>query len=227
MKPFILIILIQFLFIISDAQEKSSFVALRSGTSFSLGEYSSKDPDKGSFAQVGFNMTLEGAWFFNKWIGIGASAGLNLHPIDASELASAKFNNDAFMTSLVIRSDPFQVLTFMAGPFAHLSLGHDVLLTGKVLCGAIRASTPYQLYKAEYYMIGPRWYEITRARDWEMSFLAGLGIRYDISGCIGVIFDTDFTYNQCKFGFVTSEGIRTDYKKVIFLNTTLGINIAL
>jgi hypothetical protein len=227
MKPFILIILIQSLFIFSKAQEKSSFVALRSGTSFPLGEYSSKDPDKGSFALVGFNVTLEGAWFFNRWIGIGASAGLDLHPIDASELASAKFSNDAFMTSLVVRSDPFQVLTFMAGPSTHFSLGRDVLLTGKLLCGAIQASTPYQLYKAEYFMIGPRWYEITSARDWEMSFLAGLGIRYDISGCIGVIFDTDFTYNKCEFGFVTSEGLRTDNKKVIFLNTTLGISIAL
>jgi hypothetical protein len=89
----------------------------------------------------------------------------------------------------------------------------------------IQASTPYQLYKAEYFMIGRYWYEITSSWDWEVSFLAGIGVRCDISDCIGIVFDTDFTYNQCEFGFITYNGSKTEHKKILFLNSTLGIVI--
>ncbi|MCX6235046.1 MAG: hypothetical protein NT175_10060 [Bacteroidetes bacterium] len=227
MKPILITILFSFNILSVFAQEKSSFVAVRSGVSCPLGAYYSADLQEGSFTMAGFNATLEGAWFFKRWLGVGASAGLNLHPIDAGALATATMASDAFMTNLSVRSDPFRVLTFMAGPYACLDLRKNFSLTCKLLGGMIQASTPYQLYKAEYFMIGRYWYEITSSRDWEVSFMAGIGVRYDVSDCIGIMFDTDFTYNQCEFGFITYNGSITEHKKILFLNSTLGIIIIL
>jgi hypothetical protein len=227
MKSILIAILFSFNILLVFSQGKSSFVALRSGVSCPLGAYYSADLQEGSFAMAGFNVTLEGAWFFKRWLGVGASAGLNLHPIDAGALATATLASDASMANLSVRSDPFRVLTFMAGPFARFDLRKNFSLTGKLLGGILQASTPYQLYKAEYFMIGRYWYEITRSKDWEVSFLTVIGVRYDVSDCIGIIFDTDFTYNQCEFVFITYNGSRTEYKKIVFLNTTLGIIIDL
>jgi hypothetical protein len=227
LKRINLLILILLFSLVSGAQKKPSFVALRSGFSFPLGEYHSIDLTDGSFATPGFNVTLEGAWFFIKWLGIGGSAGLNLHPVDVSNLAKEKLMNDSFLTSLIVRSDPYRVITLMAGSFVQYDLKGDFSLTGKLLGGVIQAATPYQLYKADYFMVGQQWYEITSAWDWKPSFLAGAGVKYQIRSCFTVTFDTDFTYNQCEFGFNTYNGVRIDHRKIIFMNTTLGISINL
>jgi hypothetical protein len=75
-------------------------------------------------------------------------------------------------------------------------------------------------------MIGKNWYEVTSAGDYEGSFLAGAGLRYDLNDCIGIVLNSDFTYNVMDFNFLLSDGsIRTDEKVVAFVNLAAGIVI--
>ncbi len=97
------------------AQEKKSFIAIRGGASIPFGKYHSTSLEEGSFTQTGFNVSLEGAWFFLPKFGVGASTGINLHPVDVSALGWEVVQNDPFMEDVYIRSDPYQIITAMGG----------------------------------------------------------------------------------------------------------------
>jgi hypothetical protein len=207
-----------------SAQQKQSFIGLQAGPSFPVGKFSAKKLPDGGFAQTGFSTSLEGAWFFIPWLGIGASAGMHFHPVDVGTLGYEKVVTDPFMNDVYIRSDPYRSYTLYTGIFFRIPLVQRLSLTAKALGGAMFTQSPYQLYKAEYEMIGEKWFEITSAGDFEGSFLAGAGLKYELKNCIGFSLSSEFTYNTMDFDFELSDGsIRTDKKVVGFVNIVLGI----
>jgi hypothetical protein len=208
-------------------QDKPSFIAIRSGISVPFGKYHEKSLDGGSFTLTGFNVAAEGAWFFNPEFGVGASIGMNMHPVDVRLLGYEKVQSDPFLSDLYIRSNPYLMITAMGGLYTQLPLMKKLSFTGKALCGLLYGETPYQLYKPEYFMVGPDFYEITPSKDWKFSWQAGIGLKYDITPCYGLVFDTDLVLDKLSFGFDTSTGVRTDVKTISFFNTTLGVRFNL
>ena len=226
MKRTLASILFIFMAIAMTAQQKASFISLQAGASIPVGKFHATELPDGGFARTGFSGSLEGAWFFKSWLGAGAAAGLQLHPVDVVKLAEEKLSGNAFMTGLSIRSEPWMSVSLYAGLYFQFPLVQKLKVTAKALGGMIYAQTPYQLYKAEYFMIGKNWYEVTSAGDYEGSFLAGAGLRYDLNDCIGIVLNSDFTYNVMDFNFLLSDGsIRTDEKVVAFVNLAAGIVI--
>lgn len=225
----------QFLFLIAlilgitsiEAQDKPSFVGIRSGVSIPYGKYHATDLDGGSFTTAGFNVSAEGAWFFHPKFGVGASVGLNFHPVDVYRLGWEKVQQDLFLEDLYIRSDPYMIITAMAGFYTQLPIVKKFSFTGKLLGGLLYGRTPYQLYKPEYFLVGPPYYEITSAVDYKFSWQAGIGFRYDISPCFGLVLDTDIFYDKLVFGFNTALGTRYDEHIISFINTTLGVRFDL
>ena len=209
------------------AQDKPSFVGIRSGISIPIGKYHATTLDGGSFTTVGFNVSAEGAWFFTPKFGIGASAGLNYHPVDVYRYGWAIVQEDPFLQDVWIRSDPYQIITAMAGLYTQLPIKGKFWFTGKLLGGLLHGKTPYQLYKPEYFITGPEYYEKTSAKDFKFSWQAGIGFRYDISPCFGLVFDSEIFYDKLTFGFQTGSGIRYDEHIISFINTTLGIRFNL
>ena len=53
------------------AQQKPSFIGIQAGTSIPVGKFHGTELNEEGFAQAGFNASLEGAWFFKPWIGLG------------------------------------------------------------------------------------------------------------------------------------------------------------
>jgi hypothetical protein len=207
-----------------SAQEKSSFIGIQLGPSFPVGGFHTKQLPEGGFALTGLNTELEGAWFFRSWVGVGASFCMNLHPVDAGTLGNEKLKENEFLTSLIIRSNPYLSLALYPGLYFKFPVAPKFYITAKAAGGLMYAQTPYQLYKAEYYMIGKNWYEVTSAGDYEWSFLAGAGLRYDLNDLIGFTLQGDFTYNVMDFTFISSGGTeRTDEKVLSFVNLTGGI----
>jgi len=224
MKKTIILLVCMIFSAVIIAQEKPSFIGLSLGPSFPTAGFHSKELPEGGFALTGLDITLEGAWFFKPWIGAGGSACMNLHPVDAGALGSAKLAGNPYMTSLIIRSDPWLSLSLNAGLYFRFPLTEKISFTAKATGGVIYGRTPYQLYKAEYYMIGKNWYEVTSAGDYEASFLAGGGLRYDLNDHIGFSLQGDFTYNVMDFNFITSDGtVRTDEIVMSFVNLGAGI----
>ncbi len=111
--------------------------------------------------------------------------------------------------------------------YVKLPIFYKLSFTGKLLCGLLYGKTPYKLYKADYYFVGRLYHEITSAQDWKFSWQAGIGFRYNISPCFGLVLDTDLFYDQLAFDFQTSSGIRTDERVISFINTTLGVQFDL
>jgi len=221
------IFIIVFLAISLNAQKKPSFIGIRGGASIPFGKYHSTSLDDGSFTQTGFNVSVDGAWFFKPKFGIGASAGINLHPVNVSALGWEIKTNDQFMEDIYIRSDPYQIITAMGGFYVNLPIYRKFSFTGKLLGGLLYGKTPYKLYKADYFFIGRLYHEITPAKDWKFSWQAGVGFRYNISPCFGLVLDADLFYDQLSFNFNTSSGTRTDTRIISFVNTTLGIQFDL
>jgi hypothetical protein len=228
MKKSVLALLLLGLALILPAQEKPSFVSLSAGTSLPVGGFRDKTLPDGGFAQAGLSTTIEGAWFFKPWLGVGGYAGLVLNPVDVVTLGYEKAASDPFINEAFVRSDPFFTSSFYAGLFFQVPLIRRLSFTGKALGGLIYATTPYQLYKADYFMIGYKWFEVTSAEDFEGSFLAGAGLRYDMKNCLGFVLNSEFTYNKCEFDFMIPGGdIRTDQKVISIVNITLGLLIKL
>jgi hypothetical protein len=209
------------------AQKKPSFFSVRAGTSIPYAEYCQKNMEKGSFTLTGANVSAEGAWFFMNKLGVGASAGVNLHPVDVGVLGWEKVQSDPFLSDVYIRSDPYLIITIMTGIYTQIPIKHKFHLTGKVIGGILWGKTPYQLYKPEYFITGPDYYEITSSVDWKISWQAGAGIRYDLSSCFGLVLDADILYDRLGFIFNSGSGSYTSNKTISFINTTLGVRFNL
>ena len=209
------------------SQSNPSFVGIRSGASFPIAKYHASSLDLGSFAMTGFNVTAEGAWFFNPRFGVGGAFGWNEHPVDIGSLGWAKVQADPFLMDVYIRSEPYQVATTMIGMYTQLPVFGKFYFTGKILGGYLWGKTPYQLYKPTYFFTGPDYFEITSAYDWKLSWQAGIGIRYNISPCFGLVFDSDIIYDKLTFNFNTSSGVREDERIISIVNTTLGVRFNL
>ncbi len=225
-KILLVAVLITSLSFVLTAQDKPSFIGLKAGASFPVGKFHSKELPDGGFALTGFGTSIEGAWFFKSWLGVGASAALDLHPVDVIALAREKVSADHFMNSLTILSDPYISISIYSGLYFHFPVVQRLSLTAKALGGVIYVQTPYQLYKADYYLIGEHWFDVTSSGDYKASFLAGAGLRYDLNDYIGLSLNSEFTYNQMEFDFIESDGsVRTDERTVSFVNLMAGIVI--
>lgn len=224
MKRIFTCLLFTILMLAVSAQERSAFVALQAGPSFPVGKYKAKNLTEGSFAEAGFSASVEGAWFFKPWLGFGGQCGMHFHPVDVRALGYEKVKEDPFMNDVYIRSDPYRNYTFYAGLYFQKPVIQRLSATAKALGGLLYSQTPYQLYKADYFMIGEKWFEITSAGDLEASFLVGAGLKYELKDCIGFVLNAEFTFNEADFEFVNTAGqIRTDKKVIAFINLQAGI----
>ncbi|MDO9511423.1 MAG: hypothetical protein Q7J34_06670 [Bacteroidales bacterium] len=209
------------------AQSNSRYISIRSGLSLPMMDYSSYSLDEGCFTSIGFNVSADATWYFYKGFGIEFSGGLNLHPVEVGVLGYEIVVNDPFMSDTYIRSEPYKVLTAMAGPAYHFQIYDKLSISTKLLFGVAEAKTPHQIHKPVYLPLGPEIYEVGSSIDRQFSWIAGAGVRYDITNCYGLIFNTEMTSRKFGFGFNTPTGIRTDYKVISFINFTLGVQFNL
>lgn len=210
---------------VASAQDLKSFFGVRSGISFPVGDYSATDLERGSFAQPGFNVNAEGAWYFSKYLGAGFTAGLNLHPVDVASLGRAQVNREPFLTDVVIRSEAYRVINLMPAIYGACRITGNFTVNGKIGAGLLYAQTPYQLYKPDYYLLPDKWEEVTSASDQKFSWQAGIGITWKISSCLGLTLQSDVMYDMLEFTFNTASGPRTDKRQIAMINLLAGFNI--
>lgn len=223
---FTLLLLLVLLNIFS--QDKPSFIGINAGTSIPVGKFHGNELPDGGFAQTGFNASLEGAWFFRTWLGVGASAGTSIQPVDVGSLGYEKMKENPFLNALIIRSDPYLTFSLYTGLYFNVPLAGKFSFTAKAAGGILYAQTPYQLYKAEYELIGKNWYEISSAGDFEGSFVAGAGVSYDLNNYMALALNSEFTFNECDFNFSSPDGtVRTDQQVIAFINLNLGVILKL
>ena len=209
------------------AQSLQVDLALQSGVSMPLFEFAGSNLQDGSFTLPGFTGSAETILVLNgTWEGV-VQAGLQLNPVDVGLLGARKVAADPFLEDLYIRSDPFRVIHLLAGPGYRKQLGKSFRIDGQVTAGVFFSSTPYQLYKSEYFQVGPPFFEITSSRDVSFAYGAGLRLVYDISPCYQVGFTNQLMHSTASFQFITNAGIRTDVRNITIWNSSLSLILKL
>lgn len=205
--------------------QQDIYISLNSGVSFPVGQFSGTTLNEDSFAKPGISFGAEAVWFFHPFIGIGIEGNINNNPLDVTKLTSEKFKEDPFLEELSIRSESFKTTTFSGGVFGRYGINKKWTAHVKILAGFMRCHTPYQLYRTQYFQVGPTYYEITSSRDDAFVLIPGIGIQYLFSRGIGFKLDGEFQSQQMSFPFQTSSGITHKERKVSYFQLILGMLI--
>jgi len=214
--------------ITASADGGKSFVSLRTSFSIALGDYGKNDLDKGCFTTSGMSFGAEGAWFFMKNLGVGLDVNYSLHSVDAIALATEKVRVDQFVLDMTVRSEPYSILTIMSGFYYSLELTEKLSLQPKLIGGIMFGKTPFQLFEPTFFYLGPSYYKVTSSRDYGFALKTGLLIKYDLSNCIAIGINADFTYSRLIFGFKTAGGNHEDRERNIsYLDLGIGLIIKL
>ncbi len=223
------VFVLSFLFILNQLQAQSlqSDIHLRAGLSQPILKYASTNLSEGGFTSSGFSGSLAINSLINNKIGLHIQGGLQLHPLDVSELGYALVQSDPFLTDVYIRSEPYRIIHFTAGPVYRMKLLKNTSLDMRLMGGIFNSYSPYQLYKPVYYLHGPPYYEITTSLSRTFAYGGGLSIIQNLGGCYYLALETDFLYSKAQFQFYGSGGLRTDSQHISFINTHISLHIVL
>jgi len=203
------------------------FVSLNSGVTLPVQKFATNNLDDGSFADPGLSFGGEVVWYFMPNLGFGVEGNINNNPIDVSALTQEKLNEDSFLEELSIRAESFSTSTITAGIYGKYPLNSRFWVGGKIMAGWIRCHTAYQLYRTQYYQVGPTYYEITSSRDDAFLIVPGIGITYLFPRGIGFKMEGAFVSKQMAFPFQTSQGLVYKERQVSYLQVMLGLVIGI
>ncbi|HLN54078.1 MAG TPA: hypothetical protein VK212_10250 [Lentimicrobium sp.] len=202
-------------------------LSLQAGISTPLLDFRSSDLSRGSFALTGFagsiklQCPVKGNW------GAFVQSGIQLNPINVSVLGYEKVKADPFLDDLYIRSDPFKTIEITGGPTYKMQILQKLSLEAKLDAGLMMASTPYQLNKPSYFIVGPAFFEITPSTDYCFTYGGGISFIYAISPCYSIGVNSQYLQAHGKFKFIQGQSIRTDERNINLWNNNLSIIVKL
>ncbi len=198
------------------------------GTSVPVLAYAAPSLEKGCFTTTGFaanvavSTTLVGSW------GLMATGGFYLHPVDVGYLGYEKVQSDPFLMDVTIRSEPYRLMSLMAGPMYRKHVGNGLNLQLAAMMGLFSSRTPHQIYKPQYFLVGPEFFEITSSLDRSFAWGAFASMSYAITPCYFIALETSFLQSNAAFQFYTGSGnLRTDHRTLSMLNIALALQLKL
>jgi len=207
-----------------DAQNSRVVIGFQSGVSFPLGYYASKSLGLGSFALPGWNASLNADVRIFPKLGIRLKSDFYLHPVDVTNLANEKVIADPFISQLVIRSEPYRLITVAAGPQIRKEIYQWLQFQGYLGMGVMWGRTPYQLYKPVYFLTGPPYYEITSSHSHNIMVEGSTGMRIAINPYTGILMNGGMKYSRMHYGFYSAAGYRVDVRTVWLFDITAGLS---
>lgn len=223
--PILLILFVNSFYI--NAQPLQLDLAFQSGISIPLFDYSATNLQKGCFTLPGFTGSTEVKLLVDdNWSG-ALMAGFQLNPVDVGLLGYEKVNADPFLEDLYIRSDPYKVIHLMIGPGYRAPIFKSFSLEGQLIAGVFLTSTPYQLYKPEYFFTGPPFYEITPARDISFAYGGSARLLYQVTPWYQIAITNQLMQSKASFTFNKSTTSRTDVRNISLWNASFSIILKL
>lgn len=223
-----LVILTVILFSLSGySQQKNINLTIQAGVSIPAFDFAAKNLDNGSFALTGFTGSMVADAFVYKNWGAFIQSGLNLSPIDVGDLGYEKKQQDPFLLDVYVRSDPFKVIDLIGGPEYKFKLYDNLNLLAKAGAGVFFSSTPYQLFKTEYFQMGPPYFEVTSSKDVSFAYGAGASLIYGVAPCYQLSLSGFFMQSEGHFDFYRGNTIRTLDRNITLINFSAGLIIKL
>jgi len=181
--------------------KKPSFLEMRLGFAVATsGDLTKKSSDV--HAERGFNLGLEGAWFFHKNFGIGGEFAFTSFPVNDDHLVLP--DPDIPTVSDGHYTQPMGIRYLHLGPFFSFPLPYNWFITGKINAGSsLGADGNVQLQINETYQPLFETKEIPYLRykpEATFSWSAGLGIQKRIARNLGIkayasYFDSDHDFD--------------------------------
>jgi len=199
--------------------------SFKGGLSLPTGEYSSNNLDEGAFTMVGLSLGADAFWYFYKNLGVVADFSYSLHSVDAPALATETLyaSEDPLLNDLYARSDPYKAISILLGLQYNYKLLNKLSIEPKAFMGVMIASTPFQLFETEYFLLGEDYYKKTSSRDESLAYKFGLNFQYDVSACLGLKLMTDYTFSKMNFAFNNSAGRYFREQNIGFFDIQMGV----
>ncbi|TAJ06845.1 phosphatase PAP2 family protein [Marinilabiliaceae bacterium JC017] len=111
-------------------QRNPSFINVKVGFASADGDLIENSED--IYAQRGFSSGLEGAYFFNRWLGLGGQMLITSFPINSNNL---QLDPEAENFISALKTQAMGASYYMAGPYFHLGLGNKFSVMMHVTAG--------------------------------------------------------------------------------------------
>lgn len=216
-----------FITIVGQTQTYSGHLQLRSGLSVPLFEYSSNTLKSGCFTNPGLTTSVAISGKVYKHWNFVVQSGLQLHPVSVGLLGYYKVLDDPFLLDVTIRSAPYTIIHLVGGPEFSYNVSKKTFINAAIYSGTFLSTTPHQIYKPTYYMVGPEFYEISSASDLSFAYGAGLTIGYQITPCYEIAIVSDILRSKAGFNFISQNGVRTDWRQITMLNISASLMLKL
>lgn len=215
--------------------KRPSFIEMRMGMGIALSkDLTSKRDDL--FAKRGFNLGIEGAWFFHKNWGIGGEFAFTSFPMNSDNLQLD--DPDIPIVSDGYYTQPMGIRYLTAGPFFSLPLPHNWFITAKLTGGtSLGAQGNVLLELKEEFVEELNMAELPYLRykpEKAVCWTAGIGIQKRIGRNTAVkiyasYFDSDHDFDLDILSDVDSEGNyiyqSLGSEKVRFDHVTFGVGL--
>ncbi len=205
-------------------REKPGYFSSKLGYAMLSGGLSDREQD--IYGDDGFQINLDGAYMFNKYIGVGVTWSFSSFPLKESSELPIEFDN--------IESTAIGLTSFAIGPYFGYSLSDSWLLSGKVQVGyatSTEASFKVDTDTEDEVLIAE-----TKEGD-DISFVAGLMINKTFSKRLGVGLFGEYTSSTPKVDSTVLTGVEengdlmyetfTDPLDFKFFSVGIALNVML
>lgn len=214
-------------------KENPSFMEAKLGAAFATSHDLAPKRDD-LYARVGFNMSLEGAWFFHRNIGIGGQFAFTSFPMNSDNV---RFDDeDIPLISDGYYTQPMGIRYLTAGPYFSLPLPRNWFVTGQLTAGSSSGAQGNILLELkEEYQEAFDLKELPYLRykpEAAFCWTAGIGIQKRIGRNTAIklyssYFDSDHDFDLDMLSDIDEQGKyvfeRLGTEKVMFNHLTFGL----
>ncbi|MFN8255127.1 MAG: outer membrane beta-barrel protein [Bacteroidales bacterium] len=225
-KILTLAILLQIFNLHINAQDK--YLGLTGGITNPTGSFSGTEfnNSESGYAQNGYNFSLDMAFYFNDYVGLGANLRFSNCEFDSEVFNNAleeRFMNE--MDTISFSSSKYNLQNFLIGPYGKINLGDYLSIYGKTFIGVLTTFWPtHQLVYREY---GGELVTEESLPKYHASFAynLGAGVLLKLNERLGFNLSADYISGKPSLEFVNPETLEiTAVKKPVqFLDYNFGI----
>lgn len=224
----------------AQAQTKNpSFIGISGGLSLPSGNWhqSVYEDEKSGYAGNGSVWGIEGAYFFSKYIGVGALVNYGTYKNKGLSEISNGYIESYEYSKVATEATRYKTVNFLAGLYYNVPVG-KLSITARTLAGITRAKTP-EITLSTWGDDDTYDGDITQQSASKTAFGldGGIGLSYPVYKKFSVALRGDYFYSKPNFDPITYTGVNNpqDDARVISkyneplsgVNITLGITYAL
>ncbi|MEN9963922.1 MAG: hypothetical protein RL582_1017 [Bacteroidota bacterium] len=202
------------------------YISLMGGPSLPVGVFGSTEGEKyqdAGFAQVGFNLKLNGGYSITENFGVASNFMYSRYQLNNKAV------NDFLGSSGTdaVDADHWQYWGVVVGPVGTVSITDDLLLDIRALAGYASANAPQIKFGIE----GVPDVQLSTADKWKDAFTwqVGTQLRYNFSKSAFVVGNLDYQYMKPKWKYdITSNGTGSDLiieQRMGALNLNVGVGL--